>query len=162
MIRRQYHSDRSHHEYSVNLGRIHYVGSVYSVPGGIASGAEAVGETIQSFPLAKYYFSRAAHAYWLPDIPKDPKTGGIPVGFDAKVGRRKLSQEEALAITGPAALAAAYLGRMYLRGEGVEQDYMMARLWLKRSSDLVCPVACLHTVNDDTNDKEPTGRKGRS
>jgi hypothetical protein len=42
MIRRQYHSDRSHHEYSVNLGRIHYVGSVYSVPGGIASGAEAL------------------------------------------------------------------------------------------------------------------------
>jgi SEL1 protein len=108
------------------------------VPGGVASGAEAVGETVQSYKLASYYFTRAAHAYWGPEVPKlDPKTGGLPVGFDASWNKRKLTDEEAHLLRQPAGIAAAYLGRMYLRGEGVDQDFVMARMWLKRSSDLV-------------------------
>jgi SEL1 protein len=122
----------------VILGRIHYIGSVYSVPGGIASGAEAVGQTAQSFQLAAFYFYRAAHAFWGPELPQlDPKTNGLPIGFDASWNKRKLTDEEQHTLRQPAGIAAAYLGRMLLRGEGVEQDYVLARMWVKRSSDLV-------------------------
>jgi SEL1 protein len=33
---------------------------------------------------------------------------------------------------GYAAASAAYLGRMYLRGEGVKTDYAMAKAWFER------------------------------
>lgn len=36
---------------------------------------------------------------------------------------------------GFAAASAGYLGRMYLRGEGVKQDYQMARLWFDRGAE---------------------------
>lgn len=36
---------------------------------------------------------------------------------------------------GYAALAAGYLGRMYLRGEGVKQDAVIAKMWFERGAD---------------------------
>jgi len=36
---------------------------------------------------------------------------------------------------GYAAASAAYLGRMYLRGEGVKQDFAMAKAWFDRGAD---------------------------
>ena len=36
---------------------------------------------------------------------------------------------------GYAAASAAYLGRMYLRGEGVKMDYATAKAWFERGAD---------------------------
>lgn len=36
---------------------------------------------------------------------------------------------------GYAALAAGYLGRMYLRGEGVKQDFATAKMWFDRGAE---------------------------
>lgn len=36
---------------------------------------------------------------------------------------------------GYAALAAGYLGRMFLRGEGMKQDPVMAKLWFERGAE---------------------------
>ena len=36
---------------------------------------------------------------------------------------------------GYAAASAAYLGRMYLRGEGVKADYAMAKAWFERGAE---------------------------
>lgn len=36
---------------------------------------------------------------------------------------------------GYAAKSAAYLGRMYLRGEGVKQDHAMAMMWFERGAE---------------------------
>ncbi len=62
---------------------------------------------------------------------------GLPEGFGAKVGVKQMSKDSEASLHGPAGIAAGFLGRMYLRGEGVEKDYLMARMWLKRASDLV-------------------------
>jgi SEL1 protein len=138
----QYNSDRGSHRETVILGRIYYLGSVYSVRGGIASGAEGVGSVRQDFHKAREYFLKVARAMW----PTDPKLihinahgvgDGLPEGFSAKTGMKLMSKEAEAHLQGPAGVAAGFLGRMYLRGEGVEKDYLLARMWLKRASDLV-------------------------
>jgi len=62
---------------------------------------------------------------------------GLPEGFGAKTGVKPMNQDAEASLQGPAGIAAGFLGRMYLRGEGVDQDYLVARMWLKRASDLV-------------------------
>lgn len=39
---------------------------------------------------------------------------------------------------GYAALSAGMLGRMYLRGEGVKQDFVMAKMWFERGAEFGC------------------------
>lgn len=46
-----------------------------------------------------------------------------------------MSKDENPMHTGYAALSAGYLGRMYLRGEGVKQDPVLAKLWFERGID---------------------------
>lgn len=45
------------------------------------------------------------------------------------------TKEEGHVSVGYAAPAAGYLGRMYLRGEGVKQDAVMAKMWLERGAE---------------------------
>lgn len=45
------------------------------------------------------------------------------------------SKESTPTQMGYATLAAGYLGRMYLRGEGVKQDPVMAKMWFERGAD---------------------------
>jgi len=126
----QYHSDRDSHVYTVDLGRLFYLGSVYFLPGGISSGAEGVGEIPQSYSKAKEYFLRVARVMW-------------PVDFEANgqvAARRKMSKEMEDAVRDPAMVAAAFLGRMAMRGEGQKPDYRRARLWYERAAELVSPV----------------------
>lgn len=61
----------------------------------------------------------------------------MPAGFDAKVGQRSMSGEAYDALAQSAATAAGMLGRMYLRGEGVPRNFLVAHMWLKRASDIV-------------------------
>lgn len=123
----QYHSDRDSHVYTVRLGRLYYLGSIYFLPGGISSGAEGVGEIPQSFEKARMYFTKVARILW----PSDWDSGG------EVVGRRKLSKESEEAIKDPAMVAASFLGRMALRGEGQKSDYKRAKLWFERAAELV-------------------------
>lgn len=62
--------------------------------------------------VAKQYFLDVARQYW----PKDGK-----VKSDAPAGTEKLASK-----------AAGYLGRMFLRGEGMEQSFQLAQTWFKR------------------------------
>ena len=90
---------------------------------------ESAGDYGASFNLGKYYydpprgykrnlrkaqrqFMKVARAYW---------------GKDGKVNQ-KLPKN----IEGWAGKAAAYIGRMFLRGEGMEQNYEKAITWFKR------------------------------
>ncbi|ORY30204.1 hypothetical protein BCR39DRAFT_529970 [Naematelia encephala] len=120
-----YHSDRDAHGYTVRLGRLLYLGSVYFLPGGLASGAEGVGEIPQSYTKAREYFLKVARNVWPTDM--DSKGNVAP--------RRKMSKEAEDAIREPAMWAAGFLGRMALRGEGGKADIGKARMWLERAAD---------------------------
>lgn len=129
----QYHSDRDSHVYTVRLGKLYYLGSVYPAPGssgrgpGISAGAEGVGEIPQSFTKAREYFIRVARTLW----PKDFDQNG------AVLGKRKMSKEIEDGLRDPAMVAAAFLGRMAMRGEGQKVNYKLARMWYQRASELV-------------------------
>lgn len=66
----------------------------------------------RNLDLARRYFNHVASKYWRPD-------GRIVDNY--KPGIEKT-----------AAKAAAYLGRMYLRGDGVNQNFDRARVWFER------------------------------
>lgn len=75
----------------------------------------------QDYRLAKDFFLDVARRYWTKD------------------GRVKSDTEPGLEIL--AAKAAGYLGRMFLRAEGVDQDFTKARVWFKRgieNGDALC------------------------
>ncbi|KAH9956533.1 hypothetical protein BC827DRAFT_1261800 [Russula dissimulans] len=109
-------ADRGETDFAFRLGKIFYHGSIYNAPGGIASGGEGVGRVPRNLERARYYFESITRKVW----PSDPGDGqgkhdeNGPVGF--------------------AAPAAGYLGRMYLRGEGVRQDLKLAKLWFERGA----------------------------
>ncbi|PHH52795.1 putative Sel1-like repeat-containing protein C1B3.10c [Ceratocystis fimbriata CBS 114723] len=66
----------------------------------------------RNFDLAKKYFLMVAHQYWKRDgtVIENP-----PSGLDRLAGK-----------------AATYLGRIYLRGEGVDPNFTKARYWIQR------------------------------
>lgn len=76
----------------------------------------------RDFARARYYFLRIARQVW----PRDPANPGQP---------QPQSKEEGTPQAGYAALAAGYLGRMYLRGEGVKQDAAIAKMWFDRGAE---------------------------
>jgi SEL1 protein len=105
------------------LGKIYYQGSIYSSAGGIGSGSEGVGRVPQDFHQAQLYFLQIARQVW-PRDPPNPLQHNAP-GYKA----------ENIKQAGYAPKSAAYLGRMYLRGEGVKQDYAMAMMWFERGAE---------------------------
>nr|POE66106.1 protein sel-1 like 1 [Quercus suber] len=66
----------------------------------------------RDFRLAKQYFMMVAREYFL---------DGGKLRKDASSGTEKLASK-----------AAGYLGRMFLRGEGMEQSFSKARIWFNR------------------------------
>ena len=132
----RYHSDRDSHIYTAQLGGLNYLGSVYPIQGitkrgpGVSAGAEGVGEIPQSFTTAKEHFERVARYMW----PKD---------FDQKgqvAPKRKMSQEMEDVLREPAMVAASFLGRMALRGEGQKVDLVKAKMWYERAADFVSKI----------------------
>jgi SEL1 protein len=103
------------------LGRIFYQGSIYSSPGGIASGSEGVGAVPRDFQRARHYFLRIARQVWLHD-PANPLQHVPPTPKDEG------------GIVSHAALSAGYLGRMALRGEGVKAEPAVAKMWFERGA----------------------------
>jgi SEL1 protein len=118
-----FNADRGETDFAFKLGRIYYQGSIYSSAGGIGSGSEGVGRVPQDFHQAQLYFLQIARQVW-PRDPPNPLQHDTP-GYKA----------ENIKQAGYAPKSAAYLGRMYLRGEGVKQDYAMAMMWFERGAE---------------------------
>ncbi|KAI6007730.1 hypothetical protein F5J12DRAFT_905581 [Pisolithus orientalis] len=118
-----FNADRGEMDFAYKLGKIFYQGSIYAAAGGTASGSEGVGRITQDFKQAQYYFLQIARQVW----PRDPQN---PL-------QHKASAYKAEGVTQPgwAPKSAAYLGRMYMRGEGVKQDYEMAMMWFERGAE---------------------------
>lgn len=127
----QYHSERDSPKATNRLGRFFYLGSIHTHGHTLSAGAEAVGEIPQSFEKARKYFFYVARKLW-------------PSEFDANgnvVPRRKMSKQDEEKIASYARVAASYIGRMALRGEGMPQDFRRARLWFERAADYGDPEA---------------------
>ncbi|KAF8308200.1 HCP-like protein [Clavulina sp. PMI_390] len=121
----KFHADRDELDYAYRLGKIYYQGSIYNAPGGIASGAESFGAIPQDFLRAKAYFLKVARQVW----PAQPING---MSRKAHLTKKEGVDEHTI-VTG--SWAAGYLGRMYLRGEGVKQDFKVARIWFERGAE---------------------------
>lgn len=116
----QYHADRGEIDFSYRLGKIFYHGSVYAAQGGAASGAEGVGWIGRDYHRARVYFVSITRLVWPTNNIKFPLAN-------------KKETEERVGVT--AAMAAGYLGRMYLRGEGVKKDAKVAKMWFERGAE---------------------------
>lgn len=116
-IHAKFNADRGEIDFAYRLGKIFYQGSIYPSPGGIASGSEGVGAVPRNYARAFHYFLQIARQVW----PHDP-----PHAVQSKEDRKPV---------GYAAASAGYLGRMYLRGEGVKTDYAIAKMWFERGAD---------------------------
>lgn len=122
----QYHSDRDQHYATVRLGKFFYLGSVHANRAGISSGAEAVSEIPQSYEKARRYFYYVARKLWPTDYDSNRKPAP----------KKRLTKEAEDAIREHAMVAASFLGRMYMRGEGVARNYGLAYLWYDRAAQL--------------------------
>ncbi|WVR04491.1 hypothetical protein IAU60_001495 [Kwoniella sp. DSM 27419] len=122
----QYQADRGSLVNTVRLGRVSYHGSVYFSLHGVSSGADSVGEIPRDYKKAKEYFLRVARVMWPSEFEAD---GSI-------TKRKKMSKEVEDSVRDPAMVAAAFLGRMAMRGEGGKPDYARARLWYERAAEL--------------------------
>ncbi|KIJ15498.1 hypothetical protein PAXINDRAFT_114636 [Paxillus involutus ATCC 200175] len=118
-----FNADRGEMDFAYKLGKIFYQGSIYATSGGIASGSEGVGRIGQDFRLAQSYFLKIARQFW----PRDPAN---PLQHNSPTYR---AEDETQA--GWAPKSAGYLGRMYMRGEGVKQDFEMAMMWFERGAE---------------------------
>ena len=115
----QFNADRGEVDFAYRLGKIFYQGSIYASFGGIAAGAEGVGAIPRNYKLAKYYFLSIARQTWPTDQPNKP-------------AKQKETEKKD---TSYAAASAGYLGRMYLRGEGVKADPVLAKMWFERGAE---------------------------
>ncbi|KAJ2916794.1 hypothetical protein MD484_g3661, partial [Candolleomyces efflorescens] len=114
-----FNADRGEIDFAYRLGKIFYQGSIYASVGGIASGSEGVGAIPRNFKLARHYFTKIARQVW----PHDPPS------------QMSVKDSENNKPVGYAAASAAYLGRMYLRGEGVKADPVIAKAWFERGAE---------------------------
>ncbi|KAL5483221.1 HRD3 [Sanghuangporus weigelae] len=117
-----FNADRGEIDFSYRLGKIFYQGSIYALPGGAASGGEGVGAIPRDYARARSYFLRIARQIWPRDAPGTP----------SPPPRQELKEDGTLSF---AAASAGFLGRMYLRGEGMKQDYTLAKMWFERGAE---------------------------
>lgn len=76
----------------------------------------------RNYALARRYFLQIARQIW----PRDPQK---------PLAHKSLPSKNDHAAVGYAAASAGYLGRMYLRGEGVTADPMVAKMWFERGAE---------------------------
>ncbi|KAL0955834.1 hypothetical protein HGRIS_002036 [Hohenbuehelia grisea] len=119
-----FNADRGETDFAYRLGKIFYQGSIYVSPGGVSSGSEGVGAIPRDYTRARHYFLRIARQFWVRDPPNPAQHATQAPIKDEKMTGLSL-----------AAASAGYLGRMYLRGEGVKADVAIAKMWFERGSD---------------------------
>lgn len=117
-----FNADRGEVDFAYRLGKIFYQGSIYGGIGGIASGGDSASAVPRDYHSARHYFLRIARQVW-PSDPADPRHS------------KHTAKEDLPPQAGYAPLAAGYLGRMYLRGEGVKADAAIAKMWFERGAD---------------------------
>ncbi|CAE6466148.1 unnamed protein product [Rhizoctonia solani] len=110
-----YHADRQEPDFALKLAKIYYHGSIYA--------GEAVGKVQRDYWRALKYFRAVARKVWLRDSLTNPL-----------LGRKELTKDEQ-GVVAHTAVACAYLGKMYLRGEGVKPDARLARMWFMRGAE---------------------------
>ncbi|KAG8705956.1 ERAD-associated protein [Ceratobasidium sp. 395] len=110
-----YHADRHEPDMAIKLAKIYYHGSIYA--------GEAVGKVQRDYWRASKYFRAVARRVWVRDNIANPLTG-----------KKELSKDE-VGVGTHVAAACAYLGKMYLRGEGVKPDVRVARMWFMRGAE---------------------------
>jgi SEL1 protein len=88
--------------------------------------------------MARYYFTRGARFVWAKDHPNKPSWGRRdPNKAKAtKTDKKSKEQQKDYEKEVYAARCAGYLGRMFLRGEGVRQDIRLARMWFERGAEV--------------------------
>ncbi|SNX83941.1 related to Sel-1 homolog precursor [Melanopsichium pennsylvanicum] len=107
------------------MAQVYYHGSIYSA-------SEAAGAVRRDYRRALTWLLRVAKEVW-PRKAGEVGRGG-PTGFTAKEGDKgedvQLKVDDStLAHAGS---AAGMIGKMYLRGEGVQQDFRRAWVWFSR------------------------------
>ncbi|GLB37757.1 putative protein with sel1-like repeats [Lyophyllum shimeji] len=117
-----FNADRGETDFAYRLGKIFYQGSIYGCSGGIASGSEGVGAIPRNYGYARHYFLEIARQVWPRDPPNPLQYKPTPLKDDH-------------GSVGYAAASAGYLGRMYLRGEGVKADPATAKMWFERGAE---------------------------
>ncbi|KAL1408819.1 ERAD-associated protein [Vanrija albida] len=117
----QFHSDRKQIASTVRLGTFYYHGTIYP-----HTGAEEVGEIGRDFDAARRHFYVVANRMWPAEFDKDGKATPPIV----------MTDQEKEKIQGAVLIAASYLGRMALRGEGMPKNNALARLWYNRAAQL--------------------------
>ncbi|BGP21780.1 ubiquitin-protein ligase Sel1/Ubx2 [Rhodotorula toruloides] len=154
-----FHAERGDPAYMYRLGRLYYQGFGAGGLGGVRSAQRGrlqpgvAGKTDnlwdggRDFHRASKWFLRLARKVW-PSDPREaqwnPKWGPLSAhpqraGEAPKVGFYDLSKDKKNDkvdehTTMVAGLAAGYVGKMYLRGEGVNANYAKAFLWFSRGS----------------------------
>jgi len=136
----QFHAERGDATFMFRLGRIYYYGF------------GSAGDSIQDFALTNgrnylkslKWFNRIVRAVW----PRDPEAATSPNGhayqnkqgqwqsptvgaYDANKDPKQPVDETHMVAAG---LSAGYLGRIYLRGEGVPRNNAKAFLWFSRGA----------------------------
>ena len=154
-----FHAERGDPTFMYRLGRLYYQGFGGGGAGGCRGGTgrletsyarleDGLSEGGRDFNRASKWFMRVAKSVWPKDPPKEEiktsgsqntspavKKGEARVGYYDEKKDVKLVTDDHFTIV--AGLSAGYLGRMYLRGEGVRADYGRAFLWFMRGSSQV-------------------------
>lgn len=137
-----FHADRGSPVFMYRLARIYYQG--FGTAGAVSSTRRAqlsaqprrphgLDETGgRDFERAQKWFSRIVRAVWPRDSPgilKRASDGQNIAAYDISKDSKATKDKDLTMIGG---LAAGYLGKMFLRGEGVTQDFDKAFLWFSR------------------------------
>ncbi|PWZ00052.1 hypothetical protein BCV70DRAFT_200223 [Testicularia cyperi] len=123
-----YHAEHGDVKGMLTIARVYYQGSIYGF-------GDSAGAVRRDYRKAMEYLLRITREVW----PRDAGTVGRggPTGWTAKEGDRgedvRNKVDDALATQ--AGMAAGIVGRMYLRGEGVAQDFARAWVWFSRGQD---------------------------
>lgn len=155
-----FHADRGDPSFMFRLGRLYYqgfggsgIGAMRSTKSRLNVGMNAVkdglGDGGRDFNRALKWFGRIAKTVW----PKDPREATTMAPATSKMtSASKVASYDATKdvkvktddhFTILAGISAGFLGRMYLRGEGVRQDYNKAFLWYMRGNSQVSSFAIL-------------------
>ncbi|KAI5479884.1 ubiquitin-protein ligase Sel1/Ubx2 [Pseudohyphozyma bogoriensis] len=148
-----FYAERGDASYMFRLGRLYYQGFGGSGNGGSRSGKgrlnvgsqglrDGLWEGGRDFYRASKWFHKVARGVWQSDgkeATTNPSLPPVKKGQPPRVGHydatKDVKQKNADDVyTMVAGLAAGYLGRMYMRGEGVRVDYAKAFLWFMRGS----------------------------
>lgn len=150
-----FHAERGDPKFMFLLGRLYYQGFGGGGTGGVRGGmgrlnvahvglSDGLWDGGRDFSRAHKWFMRVARGVWQKDVkeattnPAAPpaKKGEPPkVGFYDTTKDVKTKTDDHFSMV--AGLAAGYLGRMYMRGEGSRVDYAKAFLWFMRGAGQV-------------------------